>query len=100
MKEKIANYLEEDEVLELLEDSEDDDSWSEEEEAIESSDDNGEIDHLSEEDLSPSDISDINELAVQFLIHSDYFLETICCKMCVTGKMLKDYLYTKTSGLL
>ena len=37
MKEKMANYLEEDEVLELLEDSKDDDSWSEEEEAIESS---------------------------------------------------------------
>ena len=58
----MTNYLEEDEVLELLEDSEDDDdSWSEEEEAIESSDDNGEIDHLSEEDLSPSNISDIDE---------------------------------------
>ena len=106
------------------------------------------MDHLSEEDLSPSDISDIDENqdtsstifisrnkkenwsstphtndigrtaacniyrekpgpsryanrnAIQFLIHSDYFLETICCKMCVTGQMLKDYLYTKTSGLL
>ena len=43
----MANYLEEDEVLELLEDSEDDDSWSEEE-AIESSDDDREIDHLFE----------------------------------------------------
>ena len=57
----MANYLEEDEVVELLEDSKDDHSWSEEEEAIESSDDDGEIDHLSEEDLSPSDISDIDE---------------------------------------
>ena len=57
----MANYLEEDEILKLLEDSEDDDSWSGEEEVIESSDDDGEIDHLSEEDLSPSDISDIDE---------------------------------------
>ena len=58
----MANYLEDDEDFELLENSEDDDSWSEEEEeAIESSYDDGEIDHLSEEDLSPSDISDIDE---------------------------------------
>ena len=57
---RMASYLEDDEILELLEKSEDDERWREEEQ-IESSDDEGEIDHLSVEELSSSDISDIDE---------------------------------------
>ena len=53
---KMANYLEDNEILELLEESEDDERCREEEQ-IESSDDDGEIDHLSVEELSSSDIS-------------------------------------------
>ena len=54
--ERMVSYLEDDDILELLEKSEDDKRWSEEQ--IESSDDDGEIDHLSVEKLSSSDISD------------------------------------------
>ena len=55
--ERMVSYLEDDDILELLEKSEDDKRWSKEEQ-IESSDDDGEIDHLSVEELSSSDISD------------------------------------------
>ena len=57
---RMVSYLEDNEILELLEESEDDERWSEEEQ-IESSDDDGEIDHLSVEEQSSSDISDDNE---------------------------------------
>ena len=35
-----------------------------------------------------------NRNAIQWLIHSEYFLETSCWKKFVTGQMLKDYLFT------
>ena len=57
---RMASYLEDDEILELLEECEGDERWSEEKQ-IESSDDDGEIDHRSVEELSSSDISDIDE---------------------------------------
>ena len=131
----MVSYLEDVEILELLEESEDDERWSEEQ-----------IDCQSLEELSSSDISDDDEdtstifisrnkkenwpatlpihitlaellvltyittdqalhalqhcNAIQFLIHSDYFLETNCLKKFVIGQMLKDFLFTKTSGLL
>ena len=47
---KMVSYLEDDEILELLEESEDDERWSEEQ-----------IDCLSVEELSSSDISDDDE---------------------------------------
>ena len=56
----MASYLEDDEILELLDESEGDKRWSKEE-LIESSDDDGEFDHRSVEELSFSDISDIDE---------------------------------------
>ena len=56
---RMASCLEDDEILELLGESEDDKRWREEEQ-IESSDDNVEIDHLSVEELSSSDISGID----------------------------------------
>ena len=40
-----------------------------------------------------------NRNAIQCRIHSEYFLETNCWKKFVNGQMLKDYLFTKTSGL-
>ena len=55
----MASCLEDDEILELLEESEDDERWIEDQ--IESSDGDREIDHLSVEELSSSDISDIDE---------------------------------------
>ena len=57
---RMASYLEDDKILELLEESEDNKRWIEEE-LIESSDDDGEIDQLSVKELSFSDISDIDE---------------------------------------
>ena len=57
---RMASYLEDDEILELLEESEDDERCREEEQ-IESSDDDGEIYHLSVEKSTCSDISDIDE---------------------------------------
>ena len=56
---RMISYLE-DEILELVEESEDDERWSKEEQ-IESSDDDGKINHLSVEELSFSDISDNDE---------------------------------------
>ena len=47
----MVSYLEEDKILELLEESEDDERWSEEEQIM-SLDDDGEIDYLSVEELS------------------------------------------------
>ena len=47
----MVSYLEDDEILEFLEESKDDERWSEEEQ-IKLSHDNGEIDHLSVEELS------------------------------------------------
>ena len=64
---RVANCLEDDEILELLEESEDDERWIEEDQ-IESSDGDREIDHLSVEELSSSDISDIDEDQDSFII--------------------------------
>ena len=57
---RMDSYLEDDEILELLKESKDDERWREEEQ-IDLSDDDGEIDHLSVEELSFSDISDNDE---------------------------------------
>ena len=57
---RMASYLEDDEILELLEECEGDERWSVEEQ-IESLDDDGEIDHRSVKELSSSDISYIDE---------------------------------------
>ena len=57
---RVASCLEYDEILELLEESEDVERWIEENQ-IESSDGDREIDHLSVEELSSSDILDIDE---------------------------------------
>ena len=51
----MGGYLEDSEILDLLEESENKKKWSKEKE-IESSYDDREIDHLSVEDLSSSDI--------------------------------------------
>ena len=57
---RVASSLEYDEILELVEESEDDEIWIEEDQ-IKSPDGDREIDHKSVEELSCSDISDIGE---------------------------------------
>ena len=143
---RMASYLEDDEILELLGEWEGDKSWSEEEQ-VEWPDDKGEIDHRSVEELSSFDISDIDEdqdististsckkkenwsatlhtnnigrTASCNIYHERpgpslfaklqcdsmpdsfiLFLETNCWKKFVIGQVQKDYLFTKTSGLL
>ena len=57
---RVASCLEDDEILKLLEESEDDERWIEEDQ-IESLDGDREVDHLSVEKLSSCDISNIDE---------------------------------------
>ena len=57
---RVASCLENDEILKLLEKSEDDERWIEKDQ-IKSSDGDREIDHLNVEELSSSNISDIDE---------------------------------------
>ena len=139
----MVSYLEDDEIPELLEESEDDETWSDEQQ-IESSDDDGEIDHLSVEELSSSDIDEDQDTSTIFISrnkkedwsatpHTNNIGQTGSCniyhqrpgpsrfaklqcdsmsdsfrlffrnkllKKVGIGQMLKDFLFTKTSGLL
>ena len=62
----MVGYQEDDEIPELLEESEDDERWSDEQQ-IESSDGDGEIDHLGVEELSWSDIDEDQDTFTIFI---------------------------------